>query len=138
MNESTVYMAINSPRPHQAVITKLIARLYVLFETGQIHLQPYPETMLDSGRSSPVPDVILVNPETEQTEIIIEISNKTGFKNDCNKVKKLIDEQNYDIREGFVYNYQTEEWFKYELNKGIAVENTSFSEIVIQDFNKFL
>jgi hypothetical protein len=138
MNESTVYMAINSPRPHQAVITKLIARLYVLFETEQIYLQPYPETMLDSSGSSPVPDVILVNPETEQTEIIIEISNKTGFKNDCNKVKKLIDEQNYDIREGFVYNYQTEEWFKYELNKGIAVENTSFSQIVIQDFNKFL
>jgi hypothetical protein len=79
MRLSEEYMvAINFPRPHQAVITRLITRLYLLFEEGKIHLQPYPETMLDSGGSSPVPDVILVNPESEQTEVIIEIANKTG------------------------------------------------------------
>jgi hypothetical protein len=138
METSEVFMAINSPRPHQAVITKLIARLYILFETAQMHLQPYPETMLDSGGSSPVPDVILVNPETEQTEIIIEIANKTGFKNDCNKVRKLIEEQNYDIQEGFVYNYQTGDWFKYGLHEGEAVSDKSFSNIIQQDFNAFL
>jgi hypothetical protein len=129
MITSTVYMAINSPRPHQEVITKLIARLYPMFEQKKIALQPYPETMLDSGQSSPVPDVILVNPETEQANVIIEIANKTGFKSDCKKVKNLIDSQDYEIFEGFVFNYQTGEWFRYSINKDENVK-PSFSVIL--------
>lgn len=138
MYETLVPMAINSPRPHQAVITKLIARLYVLFETQQIALQPYPETMIDSSQSSPVPDVILVNVTTELPTVIIEITNKTGFKGDCKKVQRLIDEQNYEIQEGFVYNYQTNEWFRYELGKGKTLNQPSFCTSIGYDLAAFL
>ena len=134
--EYTPTISINSPRPHQEVITKLLVRLYLLFETGQITLQPYPETMIDSGQSSPVPDLILVNLESEQAQIIIEIANKTGFKADCRKIRTLIDAQDYDIQEGFVYNYQTQDWYKYSLAKG--EEKSSFSDIILQDFAIFL
>ncbi len=134
--EYTPSMSINSPRPHQEVITKLLVRLYLLFEAGQITLQPYPETMIDSGQSSPVPDIILVDLESEQAQIIVEIANKTGFKADCKKVRTLIDAKDYDIREGFVYNYQTHDWYKYSLAKGEEV--SAFSDIIQQDFSIFL
>ena len=100
-------MAICGPRDHQRIIAKLTTRLgYLYYDAKTIRLEPLPETMLDEGQASPVPDVILSDNETEQTPIIIEVCHTKGLRRDINKVIRLIKEDEYGILEGFVYDIQ--------------------------------
>lgn len=94
--------------------------------------------MLTEEYAAPVPDVILFDHQTEQTLIIIEICKERGFRHDTSKVIKLIDEDNYGIQEGFVYNYKTEQWLRYRKGDGGLLTETAFSEILNLDLNQFL
>ncbi len=128
-----------APVDHQRVIAKLTTGLGVLFyHEKRIRLEPLPETMLDEAKVSQVPDVLLRDPETDQTPIIIEICKTTGQTGDLQKVIRLIDENIYGIREGFVYNYKTEKWLRYRFGDGGLTTETSFSEVLNLDLGQFI
>lgn len=97
------------PRIHQRIISKLDFGLRFLYQKEKtIGLEPLPETMVNEDQASPTPDLILVDPVTEFIHVIIEVCKTTGLKNDIQKVIKLLDNGEYDIREGFIYDYKTE------------------------------
>lgn len=103
-----------------------------------MNLEPLPETMLDEGQASPTPDVILCDNESEQTPIMIEVCHTKGLKHDCNKVIRLIDEDEYGILEGFVYDYKTANWLRYRKGDAGLMTQTSFSDVLNLDLNVML
>lgn len=132
-------LAVYGPRDHQRIISKLTTRLGTLYyDTKAISLEPLPETMLDEGQASPTPDVILSDNALEQTPIIIEVCHTKGLKRDINKVVRLVDEDEYGIIEGFVYDYKTENWLRYRKGDVGLMTQTSFSEVLNLDLNSML
>ncbi|GAA4410377.1 hypothetical protein GCM10023187_34870 [Nibrella viscosa] len=132
-------MSVYGPKAHQRVISKLNSGLGPLFyKEGTIRLEPLPETMLDESQASPVPDLILYDNDARQTPIIVEICHTEGLKRDLKKVIQLIDQDDYGILEGFVYDYIAFQWFRYRKGDGGLVTETSFSEVLQLDLNGFL
>lgn len=131
-------MGVNAPRYHQSTIAKLTGGLYPLYRAGTIILEPLPEMMLTEGYSSPTPDVILYDYTEEQTRIVIEVCQTNGQKNDLKKVIWMIEDNEYGILEGFVYNYKTHVWIRYRKGDGGLPTESSFSEILQLDLNTFL
>jgi len=128
-----------APIDHQRVISLLTTGLGVLYYHRKIiSLEPLPETMLDEGKVSPVPDVLLRNNETDETPIIIEVCQTTGQKGDLQKVIQLIDEDLYGIHEGFVYNYKTQRWLRYRKGDGGQATESSVSEVLNLDLSALL
>lgn len=129
----------NSPLDHQRVISKLTMELGILFHHRKtISLEPFPETPLSEGPGHSVPDVILLDPETEETWIIIEVTLPRGVKNDLWKIVQLIDNNQYGILEGSVYNYRTGDWLRYCKGEGGIATETSFSDVLGLDLGQFL
>ena len=129
-------MGTNAPREHQRVIRKLIAGLDRLYVLGDVPYEPFPETMLDEGRTSPTPDVLLYDAVSDTDVVMIEISTTKGVNGDFKKVSELVDY--YGIKEGFVYNYKTYKWRKYKLGEGEITKNPSFCDSIGYDLNEFL
>ncbi|MFD1145209.1 hypothetical protein ACFQ4C_29025 [Larkinella insperata] len=128
-----------APAAHQRVIAKLTVGLGVLFyREHAISLEPLPEAMLDEGKASPVPDILLQDDETDQTPIIIEICHTKGLKGDLQKVIQLIDDDLYGILEGFVYDYKASRWYRYRRGDGAIATPSSYSDILQLDLNNFL
>lgn len=139
LTEELTSMGINAPKPHQRVISKLTTGLGALYYLEKkINLEPLPETMIDEGQTSPVPDLLLYDNESELTRIIIEVCHPNGVSNDLKKVIKLIEENDYGILEGFVYDYKRQQWFKYRKDVGQITENPSYSDVIQHDLNAFL
>ena len=129
----------NSPFDHQRVISRLTVELGVLYYHKQtISLIPLPETPLAEGPGYPVPDVMLFDEATEQTRIIIEVSNNRSANSDLRKVIRLIEEDDYGILEGFMYNYKVREWFRYRKGDGGAATNSSVSDVMGVDLGPFV
>ncbi|AKD57961.1 hypothetical protein [Spirosoma radiotolerans] len=121
----------NSPFGHQRIISKLTVELGVLYyHKKTIKFIPLPETPLDEGPGFPVPDVILFDEEMEQTRVIIEVCTNRGINNDLKKVIRLIEDDDYGILEGFVYNYKSREWFRYRKGDGGAATASSVSDLM--------
>lgn len=132
-------MGVNAPIEHQRVISRLNAGLGKLYYYDNlIQLEPLPETMLDEGRTSPTPDLILYDREADCVPIIIEICHTRGLKGDLQKVVSLIEDYPYDIQEGFVYNYRTFQWFRYQQGDEGQASESSFSTVLQLDLNQFL
>ncbi|MCX6214311.1 hypothetical protein [Spirosoma sp.] len=132
-------LGVWAPADHQRIIAKLTVGLGVLYYREKaIHLEPLPETMLDDAKASLVPDLSLVDNESSETPIIIEICKTAGLKGDLRKVIELIDDGIYGIREGFIYNYHTCKWLRYRFGDGGLTTESSFSEILNLDLNSFL
>lgn len=132
-------LGIWAPIGHQRIISLLTIGLGVLYHRERtISLEPLPETMLDEGKASPVPDVSLRDNQAAQTPIIIEVCHTNGLKGDLRKVIQLIDDDDYGIREGFVYDYRTGKWLRYRFGDGGLTTESSFSEIIQLDLNQFL
>lgn len=129
-------MGTNAPREHQRVIRKLIVGLDKLYILGSIPYEPFPETMLDEGKTSPTPDVILYDAVTDKDVVMVEISTTKGFSGDFNKVSELV--EYYQLSEGFVYNYIKQQWRKYKRGVGEITENPSFCDSIGYDLNEFL
>lgn len=128
-----------APADHQRIIAKLTTGLGILFyREKSISLEPLPETMLDEGKASLVPDLSLCDNVTDQTPIIIEVCHAKGQKDDIQKVIQLIDNDLYGIREGFIYNYKTHQWYRYCFGDGGLITESSFSDILNLDLNAFL
>lgn len=128
-----------APVEHQRVISLLTMGLGVLYHREKsIPLEPLPETMLDQGKASQVPDISLRDNEAAQTPVIIEICHTDGLKGDLRKVIQLVDEDLYGIQEGFIYDYRTHKWLRYRFGDGGLTTESSFSEILNLDLNEFL
>lgn len=128
-----------APADHQRIIAKLTTGLGVLFYREKaIHLEPLPETMLDDAKASLVPDLSLLDNESKETPIIIEVCKTAGLKGDLRKLIQLIDDDIYGIREGFVYNYHTSKWLRYRFGDGGLTTESSFTDILNLDLNDFL
>lgn len=121
----------NSPLRHQRIISKLTVELGILYyHKKTITLEPLPETPLGEGPGHQVPDVLLFDPEVELTRIIIEIAQPRSAKHDLSKIIQLIEHDDYGILEGFVYNYHTNQWFRYRLGDGGAATESSVSDLL--------
>jgi hypothetical protein len=128
-------MGVNATKEHQAVISKLIYGLMGLFTNGEMSLFPYPETMINEAETSPTPDILLFDHAVNKTVVIIEINHPDGLKKDTRNLKELIEE--YELAEGFLYDYKTKRWWKYK--KGVEItENPSFCEAIQYNLNDFL
>lgn len=130
---------VYAPFEHQRIIAKLTTGLGVLYHyEHKISLEPLPETMIDESRASSVPDLILYDNVLDQTRIIIEICHTKTARNDIKKIIKLIDDDDYGILEGFVYDYKTRIWYRYTKATGGLTEHVSFSMVLQLDLNSFL
>lgn len=136
MNDNIVYMGVNAPRIHQAIIAKLVTGLMNLYRDRQTHLFAYPEAMIDQSQTSPVPDLLLANPETELTEVLIEVTHTQGVKKDTEKLKELM--TTYEVPEGFVYDYKLNRWHRYELDGPDSGEESSYCQAVGHSLSEFL
>ena len=128
-------MGVNAPKEHQRVITRLTARFFHLYETGQIPYEPFPEVMIDESQTSPTPDVLLYDNATFRNMVIIEVA-AAGVRKDFEKTANLVNQ--YEVPEGFVYNYQKKVWRKYKLGVGEVLENPSFCDTIGYDLNEFV
>jgi hypothetical protein len=132
-------MAVYGPKDHQRVISKLNTHLGQLYYVeNSIQFEPFPETMLDESKASPVPDLLLYDNETAESPIIVEVCNQEGLKKDLKKVMQLIDEDNYGIVEGYVYNYKNRQWHQYRKASGWVLDSPSFSNLLQLDLDLFL
>lgn len=96
--EQLINVEIHAPRAHQRIISKLTTGLGVLYyREKRIALEPLPETMIDEGQTSPVPDIQLYDNEDFKTPVIIEVAHPNGVKNDFKKVERLIEDYEYGI-----------------------------------------
>ena len=77
-----------------------------------------------------MPDVILFDEVAEETKVVIEVCQTNGQRNDLRKVIRLIEEDDYGILEGFVFNYKTREWLRYCKGDGGVATASSFSELM--------
>lgn len=128
-----------APAEHQRVIAKLTTGLGVLYYREKtIHLEPLPETMLDEGKASQVPDLSLRDNYASQTPVIVEVCHTDGLKGDLRKVIRLVDDDVYGIREGFLYDYRTTKWLRYRFGDGGLPTESSFSDVLGLDLNAFL
>lgn len=137
MNDNQIiYMGVNAPRIHQAIIGRLIYWLTDLYMKNETELIPYPEAMIDESTTSPVPDIMLINHDTDLTEVIIEITHTQGVPKDSEKLKKLM--QVYRVNEGFVYDYKRKQWHKFKLANLEEEELSSFCDAVGQELSPFV
>ena len=131
--------AVYGPKDHQRVISKLNTRLGArYYDQKTIQLEPLPETMLNEAEASPTPDVILFDNAALTTPIIIEVCHTVGLKKDVKKVIRLIDEDEYGILEGFIYDYKTEKWLRYRKGDAGLLTESSFSEVLNLDLDNML
>lgn len=128
----------NSPKDHQRIISRLIIGLGNLYSNGSLNLEPFPETPLNDGEPSPVPDVSLFDNILYETPIIIEVNHANVIKSDLKKIQALIDEENYGISEGFVFDYKRKQWHKYKRGEGLITKNPSYSEVINLDLATLL
>ncbi len=136
MSDNTIIMGVNAPRIHQAIIAKLVYGLTNLYMNVHTGLFPYPETMIDESQTSPAPDLMLVDVATDLTKVIIEITHTQGARKDGAKLLGLM--RDYEVPEGFVYDYKLGVWYKYTLSTGETARQTAWCDAVQADLNAFL
>lgn len=129
-------VSVNAPIIHQRIIARLTSKLYPLFEAGAIAYEPLPEMMLGEY-SSPTPDVILYDNETDQSVVSIEVCQTRGIRGDIQKVIQLVDGELYGIAEGFVYDYKTGQWLCYRRGDGGFTTESSYSHVLNLDLASF-
>ncbi len=127
----------NATLAHQRVIADLIFHLRLMLKNGETNLDALPEMDLDTGNpQSPCPDVVLVDNDAFTFPVIIEVTTNYGFRNDCEKVSRLVRETKFGIEEAFVYNFQSNKWFLYSPEKGAS--DSSFSQRLNADLATFI
>lgn len=136
MNDYLTLTHVSHSRQHQAIITQLIYGLTGLFKSGRTRLFPYRETMIGESQTSPVPDVMLVDTQTDLTLVIIEITHTQGVKKDMQKLKELM--ATYDVPEGFVYDYRQNLWHRYDLHSGQIETGNSFCTAIGENLSQFI
>lgn len=115
---------------HQRAIKNLVFGLEKLYQSGEIKLEPLPETDIDPGNpESKCPDLILQDNVLSVVPVIVEVATNRGWRTDFAKMRRLIDETEFGIEEGFVLNFERGEWHKYSKAKGVE-EGVSLSDVL--------
>lgn len=128
-----------SPMRHQLVISKLTTELGLLFyHQKAISLVPLPETPLNEGPGHAVPDLSLYDQVAEDTKVIVEVCQTNGQRNDLRKIIYLIEDNDYGILEGFVYNYRTNQWLRYRKGEGGVATESSVSVVLGVDLGRMV
>ncbi|MCX8490455.1 MAG: hypothetical protein ORN54_05255 [Cyclobacteriaceae bacterium] len=135
MQDNLIIMGINAPKEHQAIITQLIHGLADLYLKDKTQLFPYPETMIDEGQTSPAPDILLYDHKQDKTLTLIEVTHSSGVKKDIAKVLALL--RDYEVQEGFVYDYKKKYWYQIDKLTGEATES-SFSKVLHLELDSLL
>lgn len=136
MQDNIIYMGVNAPRVHQAIIAQLVTGVINLYTQRKTTLFAYPEAMIDQGQTSPVPDILIADPETELTVVLVEVTHTQGVKKD---VKRLLDLMTtYDIAEGFVFDYKLHIWHRFQLDGPANGEISAYCQALNTDLNTFL
>ena len=78
-------------------------------------------------------DILLYVNQTYTIPIIIEVCHPNGLNNDMKKISRLIEENDYGIEEGFIYDYIRQMWCKYKKGVGQVSDNQSYSDILDMD-----
>jgi Uma2 family endonuclease len=133
--DNLLYFGVNATWEHQRIIRKLTGELHRLYTAGQISLEPFAETMIDSGQTSEVPDIMLVD-STEKVYLVVEITTTKGLKRDIKKVNSFF--ADYEVSEGLVYDYNAKKWYKYQKDKGEITQNQAFSDTIGFDLDTLL
>lgn len=137
MLDHTTLMGVNAPKPHQRVIGQLMTALgHLFYREEKIPYEPFTETMIDEGKTSPTLDILLFDNDLGQNKVIIEVSTSAGTRKDFDKLVELM--RDYEVPKGFVFNYNTRTWRKYRLGIGEVQESPSFCETIGYDLNEFL
>ncbi len=124
---------------HQRVIKKLIVKLDRLFEEGKFNFEVLPEADIDPGNSeSKCPDIQFRDNENLSVPVIIEVATHFGWRSDFRKLRKLIDETEFGIQEGFVLDFQTREWHKYSKQGGGDLKRPFWSDVLKMDMRSLL
>lgn len=124
---------------HQRSIKRLIVGLDRLYNQGVIRLEALPETDIDPGNpESKCPDIILRDNIALAVPVIIEVATHFGARTDLKKLHRLIEETEYGILEGFVYDFETQTWLKYSKGKRESVENSSWSDVLKVDLGELV
>lgn len=119
---------------HQRSIKKLIVKLDKLYEAGHFNYEVLPEADIDPGNSeSKCPDIQFRDNENLSVPVIIEVSTHFGWRSDFRKLKKLIDETEFGIQEGFVLDFVTGEWHKYSKQGGEDLKRPYWSDVLNLD-----
>lgn len=123
---------------HQRAIKRLVFGLEKLYLQGEIALEPLPETDIDPGNpESKCPDLVLQDNVNSTVPIVIEIATNRGWKTDALKLRRLMDETDFGIVEGFVLNFEKGEWYKYSKITNPS-NNPSWSDVLSVDLSTFL
>lgn len=85
-----------------------------------------------------MPDLILYDHQHEQTRVIVEVCQNNGLKHDTSKVIRLIEDNEYGILEGFIFNYKSQQWLCYRKGDGGQATESSFSEVLNLDLGSFV
>ena len=136
MQDNIIHMGVNAPRIHQALIAQLVTGLTNLYIQRKTTLFAYPEAMIDQSQTSPVPDILLADPDTELTAVLIEVTHTQGVKKDVIRLMDLM--ATYDVAEGFVYDYKLHLWRRFQLDGPIEGELSSLCQAIQADLNSFL
>ena len=124
---------------HQRAIKKLVFGLEKLYQSGLIPYEPLPETDIDPGNpESKCPDLILQDNANATVPIIIEVATNRGWKTDYAKLRRLMNDTEYGIVEGFVLNFQTGDWYKYVKNMADSDKQSSWSNDLNLDLKQFI
>lgn len=124
---------------HQRAIKQLVFGLEQLYRSGKIALEPLPETDIDPGNpESKCPDIILQDNVNATVPVIIEVATNRGWKTDFAKMRRLMDGTEYGIQEGFVLNFEKNEWHKYSKEAGVEEQVANWSKVLQVDLNKLL
>ncbi len=124
---------------HQRAIKRFIIGLDKLYEQGKTQLEVLPETDIDPGNpESKCPDILLRDNAAVAVKLVIEIATHLGARTDFKKLRRLIDETEYGIEEGFVYDFEQKTWMKYSKKTGIVTDNPSWSEVLQFDLGSLI
>ena len=124
---------------HQRAIKRLIVGLDKLYDQGNIRLEALPETDIDPGNpESKCPDIILRDNVAVAVPVIIEVATHFGARTDLKKLRRLIEDTEYGIEEGFVLNFEKNEWHKYSKAKGVVEDAPAWSEVLGVDLGAML
>ena len=72
------------------------------------------------------------------TPVIIEVCHCSGLRNDIKKLIRLIDDYDYGIEEGFLYDYVAKQWRRYRKGEEEIEVGVSISKVLKLDLASFL
>jgi len=101
-----------SPRPikeHQIAIYFIILSLFSFFKKHRLNFLAISETELGLP-NSPAPDILVITKKKNENVTFIEVTNSSNQSIAIEKSTNALIE--YHLQECFVYNYQTQNWYK--------------------------